>query len=66
MRAYGFDLVIFGRWLLSEGLGIEDVTTPVLLRFLAACRAARLPGQPGARTWWTWRVTGWTDTRQQR
>lgn len=47
VRVYGFDLVILGRWMLSEGLGIEDVTTPVLLRFLAACRAARLPGRPG-------------------
>ncbi len=47
VRAYGFDLVMFGRWMLSEGLGIEDVTTPVLLRFLAACRSARLPGRPG-------------------
>lgn len=47
LRAYGFDLVMFGRWLLGEGLGIDDVTTPVLLRFLAACRAARLPGRAG-------------------
>ncbi|MEU2041988.1 tyrosine-type recombinase/integrase [Nocardia niwae] len=47
LRAYGFDLVMFGRWLLGEGLRIDEVTTPVLLRFLAACRAARLPGRPG-------------------
>ncbi|MFI6369086.1 site-specific integrase [Nocardia sp. NPDC050630] len=47
VRAYGFDLVMFGRWLLGEGLGGQDVTTPVLLRYLAACRAARLPGRPG-------------------
>ncbi|MFE3230123.1 tyrosine-type recombinase/integrase [Nocardia sp. NPDC059228] len=47
LRAYGFDLVVFGRWLLGEGLDLEDVTTPVLLRFLAACRAAWLPGRPG-------------------
>ncbi|MEV2226751.1 tyrosine-type recombinase/integrase [Nocardia vinacea] len=47
LRAYGFDLVVFGRWLLGEDLGFEDVTTPVLLRFLAACRAVRLPGRPG-------------------
>ncbi|MFI2478865.1 tyrosine-type recombinase/integrase [Nocardia xishanensis] len=47
VRAYGFDLVMFGRWLLGEGFGVDDVTTSVLLRFLAACRAARLPGRPG-------------------
>ena len=47
VRAYGFDLVMFGRWLLGGGLGIDDVTTPLLLRFLAACRAARLQGRPG-------------------
>ena len=28
-------------------LALEQVTTDVLLRWLAACRAARLPGRPG-------------------
>lgn len=47
VRAYGFDLLAFCRWLTEEQLELEAVTTDVLLRFLAACRAARLPGRPG-------------------
>src|SRR5262245_32397068 len=46
VRAYGFDLLAFCRWLVSECLGLETVTTDVLLRWLAANRAARLPGRP--------------------
>jgi integrase/recombinase XerD len=46
VRAYGYDLLAFCRWLLGEGLGLDDVTTDVLLRYLAACRAARLAGRP--------------------
>lgn len=45
VRAYAFDLLGFCRWLAGEDLGVEDVTTDVLLRFLAACRTAVLPGQ---------------------
>jgi site-specific recombinase XerD len=47
IRAYGFDLLAFCRWLADEGIGLDAVTTDVLLRFMAACRAARLEGRPG-------------------
>ena len=47
VRAYAFDLLHFCRWLASEGIAPEEVTTDVLLRFLAACRGALLPGRPG-------------------
>lgn len=47
VRAYAFDLLHFARWLVSEGLTPDAVTTDVLLRFLAACRMTTLPGRPG-------------------
>ncbi len=47
VRAYGFDLLAFCRWLAGEGLGLGEVTTDVLLRYLAACRRATVPGRPG-------------------
>jgi site-specific recombinase XerD len=47
VRAYAFDLLALCRWLAGEGLGIDDVSTDVLLRFLAFCRAARHRGRPG-------------------
>lgn len=47
VRAYGFDLLAFCRWLRDEHLDLAAVTTDVLLRFLAACRDARVPGRPG-------------------
>ena len=47
VRAYAFDLLAFARWLEAEGVALEDVTTEVLLRFLAFCRQAKLQGQPG-------------------
>jgi integrase/recombinase XerD len=47
VRAYGFDLLAFCRWLRDEGIDLAAVTTEVLLRFLAACRDARMPGRPG-------------------
>lgn len=47
LRAYAFDLLHFARWLASEGLALEAVTTDAVLRFLAACRTAQLPGRPG-------------------
>jgi site-specific recombinase XerD len=46
VRAYGFDLLAFCRWLVGEGIALQAVDTGVLLRFLAACRQARLPGRP--------------------
>lgn len=45
VRAYGFDLLAFARWLLAEAIPLEAVTTEVLLRFLTACRTRVLPGQ---------------------
>lgn len=47
VRAYAFDLLAFARWLEDQRLTIDAVTTEVLLRFLAACRTAVLPGRPG-------------------
>ena len=47
VRAYGFDLLAFCRWLCAEQVELAAVTTDVLLRFLAACRQARVPGRPG-------------------
>lgn len=47
VRTYGFHLLAFCRWLVVERLALEQVTTDALLRWLAACRAARLPGRPG-------------------
>ena len=47
MRAYGFDLLAFCRWLRDGDIELAAVTTDVLLRFLAACRDARVAGRPG-------------------
>jgi len=47
IRGYGYGLLAFCRWLLSEGLELSVVTTDVLLRFLAACRQERVAGRPG-------------------
>ncbi|HEV7208285.1 MAG TPA: tyrosine-type recombinase/integrase [Mycobacteriales bacterium] len=46
-RAYAFDLLAFARWLVDQDLTVGEVTTAALLRFLAFCRAAVLPGQAG-------------------
>jgi len=45
--AYGYDLLGFCRWLLVEDEPLTEVTTEVLLRFLRACREAKVPGRPG-------------------
>lgn len=47
VRAYGFDLLAFCRWLVSEEVGLGEVNTDVLLRYLTACRRATVPGRPG-------------------
>lgn len=47
VRAYAFDLLHFARWLQGEALGLDEVSTDTLLRYLAACRSATLPGRPG-------------------
>ncbi len=46
-RAYAFDLLAFGRWLLDQDLTLSEVSTDVLLQFLSFCRGVALPGQPG-------------------
>ncbi|HXZ74848.1 MAG TPA: tyrosine-type recombinase/integrase [Streptosporangiaceae bacterium] len=45
VRSYAFDLLHFARWLAGEGTGLDAVSTDVLLRYLAANRAGRRPGQ---------------------
>jgi site-specific recombinase XerD len=40
-------LLAFARWLSGEQMGLAEVNVDVLLRFLTACREARLPGRPG-------------------
>lgn len=45
VRAYAFDLLVFCRWLIAEKVTLAEVTTDVLLRFLAFCRTALLAGQ---------------------
>jgi integrase/recombinase XerD len=47
VRAYGYDLVGFCRWLALEEEPLEGVTTEVLLWYLRACREAKVPGRPG-------------------
>ena len=47
VRAYGYGLLAFCRWLVSRGIDLDEVTTDVLLRFLAACREMTVPGRPG-------------------
>ena len=47
VRAYAFDLLAFCRWLSADGTALGEVTTDTLLRFLASCREAVLPGQHG-------------------
>ena len=46
MRAYGFGLLALCRWLVEQGIGLDAVTTVVLLDFLRACREAKVPGRP--------------------
>ena len=66
VRAYGFDLLAFCRWLVPRTSSWLAVTTEVLLRFLRACRQARVPGRPGPNVVVTWRAAGWTSTRRPR
>ncbi len=47
VRVYGFALLAFCRWLAGEEIALDAVTTDVLLRYLAACRQATVPGRPG-------------------
>ena len=47
VRVYGFSLLAFCRWLTKEEIDLDAVNTDVLLRYLAACRQATVPGRPG-------------------
>src|ERR1017187_3624633 len=47
VRSYGFDLLAFCRWLAAERIEMAEVSTGVMLRFLAACRQGRGAGRPG-------------------
>jgi len=48
VRAYAYDLLHFGRWMIAEQLSMEAVDTDALLRYLAACRSQVLAHQHGA------------------
>jgi site-specific recombinase XerD len=48
VEAYAFDLLTFARWLESEHLALDAVTTDSLVRYLAACRTAPVRGRRGA------------------
>lgn len=47
VRAYGYDLLAFCRWLAGEEWTLPEVSTEVLLSYLRACREATVPGRPG-------------------
>jgi len=47
VRAYAFDLLAFARWLAAERLALGEVSADVVLRYLAYCRRALLPGRAG-------------------
>jgi len=47
VRAYAFDLLHFVRWLVGGEVGLAEVTTDVLLQYLADCRQAVVAGQHG-------------------
>lgn len=45
VRAYAFDLLHLARWLGAQDVRLDALDTAALLRYLAANRSARLPGQ---------------------
>jgi site-specific recombinase XerD len=47
IRSYGYALLAFCRWLSAEEIALSAVTTDVMVRFLAACRAERVAGRAG-------------------
>ncbi|WP_220448256.1 tyrosine-type recombinase/integrase [Nonomuraea diastatica] len=47
VRAYGYDLLAFCRWLATEDVSLGEVTTETLLKFLHACREAKVAGRRG-------------------
>lgn len=47
VRAYGYDLLAFCRWLIDQANALDTVTTDTLLGYLRACREATIPGRAG-------------------
>src|SRR5450631_4318056 len=47
IRAYGYGLVAFTRWLHTSGLTADEVSPEDVLGFLTACRQERVKGRPG-------------------
>ena len=47
IRAYGYGLVAFCRWLARTGRPVRGLVTDDVLEFLGACRAEPVPGRPG-------------------
>lgn len=47
VRAYGYDLLAFCRWLSEQDVDLAAVDTNVLLDYLRACRETSVPGRPG-------------------
>jgi hypothetical protein len=45
VRAYAFGLLAFARWLAAGRLALGEVSADVVLRYLAYCRRALLPGR---------------------
>lgn len=45
VEAYAFDLLSFCRWLIEEGLSLQEVTTEGLLRYLNFCRNVAVRGR---------------------
>ncbi|MDV6278639.1 tyrosine-type recombinase/integrase [Rhodococcus erythropolis] len=46
LRAYGYDLLAFCRWLENEAIDLESVTTETVLGFMRHCRQTPIPGRP--------------------
>lgn len=46
LRAYGYDLLAFCRWLDESDIALEAVTTTTLLDFMRFCRETSIPGRP--------------------
>ena len=46
VRAYGYDLLAFCRWLDGEGIALDVVTTDVVLKFMHFCRRVAIKDRP--------------------
>ncbi len=46
VRAYGYDLLAFSRWLDAEGIALDAVSTDVVLNFMHFCRQAVIKDRP--------------------